>query len=114
MANYLFEVEEHNRLENKGLLKRFSVNCYGKQLTLEDIRSEKAAKFKELAAHKNGNEYQQWFLKYTPAYKVNEKNKTRKIHSIEKEKEEEQEQNVEIPKKTNIIQDKKSDTGFLF
>jgi hypothetical protein len=112
MANYLFEVEEHNRLENKGLLKRFSVNCYGKQLTLEDIRSEKAAKFKELVAHKNGNEYQLWFLKYTPGYKVNEKNKTRKLHSIEKE--EEQEKNVEIPKKTNIIKDAKNDTGFLF
>jgi hypothetical protein len=109
MANYLFEVEEHNRLENKGLLKRFSVNCYGKQLTLEDIRSEKAAKFKELANKKEGKEYQQWFLKYMPGYKVNDKtdkNKTRKLRSIEKE--------TDIPmnnKKTNVI---KEETGFLF
>jgi len=101
MANYLFEVEEHNRLENKGLLKRFSVNCYGKQLTLEDIRSEKAIKFKELSKHKNGKEYQQWFLKYIPGYKSNEKNKTRKLKSIDKE--------IEMPtKKIN------NEQGFLF
>jgi hypothetical protein len=93
-------------LENKGLLKRFSVNCYGKQLTLEDIRSEKAAKFKELANKKEGKEYQQWFLKYMPGYKANDKNKTRKLRSIEKE--------TDIPmnnKKTNIL---KQETGFLF
>ena len=101
MANYLFEVEEHNRLENKGLLKRFSVNCYGKQLTLEDIRSKKAIKFKELAKHKNGKEYQQWFLKYIPGYKENEKNKTRKLKSIEKE--------IEMP--TKKVSNEK---GFLF
>jgi hypothetical protein len=104
MANYLFEVEEHNRLENKGLLKRFSVNCYGKQLTIEDIRSEKTAKHKELSNNKNSKEYEQWFLKYLPSYKLNEKNKTRKLRSIEKDT------MAEIP----IKKDKKIDTEFLF
>jgi len=86
MAKYLFEVEQHNRLENKGLLKRFTINCYGKQLTLEDIRSEKAEKFKQLANNKNSKEYQKWFLKYMPGYKLNEKkSKTRKLKSIKKE-----------------------------
>ena len=28
MANYLFDIEEHNRLGQKGILKRFSINCY--------------------------------------------------------------------------------------
>jgi hypothetical protein len=109
MANYLFEVEEHNRLENKGLLKRFSINCYGKQTSLEDIRSEKAAKYKELMYNKKGKEYQQWFLKYMPGYKANDKtdkNKTRKLRSIEKETD------IHMNnKKTNIL---KQETGFLF
>ena len=104
MANYLFEVEQHNRLENKGLLKRFTVNCYGKQITLEDIRSEKAAKYKELMYNKNGKEYQQWFLKYMPGYKIDEKSKTRKLRSIEKEND------IEITKKKDI----KDEPGFLF
>ena len=34
MAEYLFEVQLKNRLEQKGLLKRFSILCYGKQKTL--------------------------------------------------------------------------------
>ena len=33
MAQYLFNVQASNRLEQKGLLKRFSINCYGKQET---------------------------------------------------------------------------------
>lgn len=44
IAMFLFQIEEHNRLEQRGILKRFSINCYGKQPTLEDIRSEKNGK----------------------------------------------------------------------
>jgi hypothetical protein len=66
MAKFLFEVEDRNRLAQTGLLKRFSINCYGKQLTLEDIRSEKAEKFKELSNKRNTKEYEMWFLKYEP------------------------------------------------
>ena len=67
MAKFLFDVEEKNKLEQKGLLKRFSINCYGKQMTMEEIRSEKAKKYKELMNNKNSPEYQKWFLKYTPS-----------------------------------------------
>jgi hypothetical protein len=66
MAEFLFDVEEKNRLEQKGLLKRFSNQCYGKQATLEDIRSKKSDKFKELSDKKGTPEYEMWFLKYTP------------------------------------------------
>jgi len=66
MAKYLFEVERHNRLERRGLLKRFSINCYGKQTTMQDIRAEKAEKHKELSKQKNGKEYEMRFLKYSP------------------------------------------------
>jgi hypothetical protein len=75
MAKFLFEVEEKNRLEQRGLLKRFSMNCIGTQPTLEDIRSEKSKKFKELK--KDSEEYEMWFLKYNPA-----KNKKRNTYKV--------------------------------
>jgi hypothetical protein len=71
MVNYLFDVEQENRLAQKGLLKRFSIDCYGKQLTLDDLRSEKAEKYKELANDQNSKEYEMWFLKYSPRGKDN-------------------------------------------
>jgi hypothetical protein len=66
MATYLFEVEQKNSLEQKGLLKRFSLECYGKQPTLESMRAEKAIMFKELKNKRESLEYQRWFLKYIP------------------------------------------------
>ena len=70
MSEYLFKVQLKNRLEQKGLLKRFSVNCYGKQKTLEDIREEKSKKFKEIinkGLNKKSLEYQKYFLRYIPS-----------------------------------------------
>jgi hypothetical protein len=72
MAMFLFNVQQKNRLNQKGLLKRFSIDCYGKQQTLEDIRSVKAEKFKELISKRGTVEYDEWFLKYNP----NDKRKT--------------------------------------
>jgi hypothetical protein len=66
MANYLFEVQEKNRLEQKGLLKRFSVTCYGHQKTVAEVRSEKAEKFRELKVNRNSKEFEEWFLSYRP------------------------------------------------
>lgn len=83
MANFLFEVQMQNRLNQRGLLKRFTMTCYGKQQTLEDIRAEKAHKyreFKEKGSAVKKTEYEQWFLKYTPGEKQVERNrKTRKV-----------------------------------
>ena len=78
MAQYLFEVEDKNRLAQKGLLKRFSLNCIGKQLTLEDMRSEKAEKFKELGNLRGTKEYDMWFLRYIPSEIHRERNQTDK------------------------------------
>lgn len=69
MAKFLFDVEEKNRLEQKGLLKRFSIDCYGHQATLEEMRAEKTQKFKELMDKKGTKEYEGWFLKYNPGQK---------------------------------------------
>ena len=66
MAMFLFDVQEKNRLKQKGLLKRFSLLCIGKQSSLEQIRSEKADKYKELRDKKYTPEYDEWFLKYNP------------------------------------------------
>jgi len=67
MANYLFKIQQYNRLNQRGLLKRFNLECIGKQPQLEDIRAEKAEMFRKLSDKKNSTEYNMWFLKYNPA-----------------------------------------------
>ena len=84
MAMFLFDVQQRNRLSQKGLLKRFSIECYGKQKMLEDIRTEKAEKFKELIQKKGSMEYDEWFLKYNPNDK-RKKTKGTPIKSIRKD-----------------------------
>jgi len=71
IAQFLFNVEQENRLEQRGLLKRFSSKCYGKQETLESIRATKADKFKELKDKKDSREFKEWFFKYNPSSKTN-------------------------------------------
>ena len=67
MAKFLFDVQHKNRLEQRGLLKRFTMTCYGKQDTLEEMRAEKAEKYKELKKNRKSREFEMWFLKYVPA-----------------------------------------------
>jgi hypothetical protein len=67
MVKYLFDVEAKNRLSSKGLLKRFSMFCYGKQKSIEEIREDKSEAFKRLSNKKDSQEYKEWFLKYNPA-----------------------------------------------
>tara|TARA_B100001287_G_C22682180_1_gene531146 strand:- start:622 stop:2031 length:1410 start_codon:yes stop_codon:yes gene_type:complete len=66
MAKLLFDVEAKNRLSQKGILKRFSIDCFGHQPTLEEIRTIKSEKFKELKDKMGSKEYDMWFLKYIP------------------------------------------------
>lgn len=66
MASYLFKVQEKNRLVQKGLLKRFSINCFGHQETLEEMRSIKTEKYNLLKKDPNSLEYEEWFLRYRP------------------------------------------------
>ena len=66
MAQYLINVQAKNRLEQKGLLKRFNVNCYGNEKNIVEVRSEKAAKYEELKNQKDGKEYNKYFFKYIP------------------------------------------------
>ena len=76
MAQQLFIILQKNRLRQKGLLKRFTIDCYGNQPTIEDLRSLKAQKYEELKTNMKSDEYTRWFLKYTP--KDGSKSKTGK------------------------------------
>ena len=73
LCEYLFKIQQKNRLKMQGLLRRFSITCYGKQKTLEDIRTEKSKQFKKLKTKKNTNEYNKWFLRYNPELNKNNK-----------------------------------------
>jgi hypothetical protein len=66
MSKFLFEVQQKNRLVQKGLLKRFSIDCLGHQETIEEMRAEKAAKYRELKGSRDSKEYEEWFLSYKP------------------------------------------------
>ena len=82
MSEYLFKVQLRNRLKQKGLLKRFTISCYGKHHTLEDIRSNKAKKYKELRLNKlksGDKEYDKYFLRYIPLENKKPKLKTTNI-----------------------------------
>lgn len=73
MAEYMFKVQQQNRLSQKGILKRFSVDCYGKPHTIQDILKERQDKFKELRPKRGTKEYDAWFLRYRPGDKNAEK-----------------------------------------
>jgi len=66
LCEYLFKIQQKNRLKLYGLLRRFSISCYGKQKTLEDIRNQKAKQYKKLKTKKKSREYEKWFLRYNP------------------------------------------------
>ncbi len=109
MSNYLFNVQEKNRLEQRGLLKRFSVNCMGKQQTLEDMRAEKAAKYVELKDKQDTPEYEEWFLRYRPSEMGKEPELKPEPTKMKKNKHKTM-KNKKMKKKTR----KRSKKGFFF
>jgi hypothetical protein len=66
MSEFLYRVQEKNRLEQRGILRRFSINCYGKQTTKEDIRTHKTELFEKYKNDRNSPEWEWNFLKYVP------------------------------------------------
>jgi hypothetical protein len=65
-ATWLQKLQEKNRLEQKGLLQRFTVRCLGNQETRQEIRAEKAAMYERLKNRKDSREFDKWFLNYIP------------------------------------------------
>ena len=85
MAKFLFDVQQKNRLEQKGLLRRFSITCYGHQESVEEMRAEKSIKYKELKDKKGTIEYNDWFLNYRPDSKLTQSNlKSNTSHTYKK------------------------------
>ena len=89
MTQYLADLQMKNRLNKKGILKRFSSDCYGTQQTLQEIKLNKELLFKKFnreRVKKSNPAYQRYFLKYTPTKRTvkygdglvnNNKNKNR-------------------------------------
>jgi hypothetical protein len=89
MSKFLFEVQQKNRLKQKGLLKRFSILCYGHQESVEEMRAHRAEKYKEIKISGNKEEFEEWFLNYKPDDSKTKKNKddenkTKKTKKIKK------------------------------
>lgn len=80
LSEFLFNIQMKNRLKQNGILRRYSMNCIGKQETLEHIRKLRNEKYEELKNKKNSIEFQEWFLRYIPGKetktKKNKENKT--------------------------------------
>ena len=74
-AKFLFELEQKNRLSQTGVLKRFTSQCMGVQETMESIRAKKSEKFEELRGVRGSEEYEKYFLKYSPGELDKRKNK---------------------------------------
>jgi len=80
ISEYMFKVQQKNRLKQKGVLKRFGEKCLGVQSTLESMRAKKNNLAKKLT--RGSKEWEFHFLRYIPKEldKKNMKNmkKTRK------------------------------------
>jgi hypothetical protein len=81
MASFLFDVQRHNRLAQKGLLKRFPSECYGEQHTIDTIRTEKAEMWAKLKDKRGSKEYEEWFLNYKPDVNTRRSGKEQKSNS---------------------------------
>ena len=68
ISEYIFKVQQKNRLSQKGVLKRFTPFCYGKQKDIVQIRREKNYKYNLLKTKKNSKEFEYNFLKYNPNF----------------------------------------------
>jgi hypothetical protein len=86
MTKFLFDVQQKNRLAQKGLLKRFSITCYGHQESIEEMKAEKAKKYKELKENGDKKEFEEWFLNYKPDDMKQGKSKNDKTVSEKKKK----------------------------
>ena len=77
MSEYLLNLQIKNRLSQKGILRRFTYNCYGYQKTLEDLRGEKADIYNRLKSKdnfRNSKEYKENFFRYIPSSEVTNTN----------------------------------------
>ena len=68
MAHFLLVIQAKNRLGQKGVLRRFSINCYGPEVhTIAKMRLHKAAMYQKLKNKRGTKEWEWYFLHYQPA-----------------------------------------------
>ena len=83
-SNMLQDIYNRKKV-NKGILKIYTVDCIGDQVTFEDILAEKKKAFKNIK--KGDKEYDKWFLRYTPKEnKVKTKKLTKKTKLVKTKK----------------------------
>lgn len=78
MANFIYELHQKNRLNQKGIFRRYSLPCVGKQKTMMDIRRDKSEKYEQLRSSSNVKEFEKFFLRYVPREMKTIKNKPSK------------------------------------
>jgi hypothetical protein len=70
ITKIMFKLQQQHRLIDDGIFERFTMKCYGKSLTLQNIKEEKSEKIIELKDKRGTEEYDEWFLNYTPGKEV--------------------------------------------
>ncbi len=104
MSEFLYRVLEKNRLnQSHGILRRFSMDCYGTAHAKEELLAEKARKYKELK-DKNSEEYEWYFLRYLPG-QIKKSRKKRK--TVKKAPKKNKKKSSTKTKKTNKNKGKK-------
>ena len=86
-AYMLQEIYNKNTLKNSGLLKVYTIECFGEQETFEDILSQKKDMYEKLS--KNNKDFEKWFLRYIPKgpiKKSKSKSKSKKSKKSKKTK----------------------------
>jgi hypothetical protein len=114
VATNLFELTQR-RLEEEGILKRFSPTCMGEQTTLISMRAEKTHKREELKNKRGTEEYESWFLSYIPSAKKEKKADsgpaTEEPATPEAEEKQEEEEEEEEEKEQEQEQDEEQELG---
>lgn len=85
MAKFIFDLHQKNRLNQKGLFRRFNLPCIGYQETIMDIRRHKSEKYEELKNNKDVKEFERHFLRYVPE-EVGDKSKKTVKSSVKKKR----------------------------
>ena len=98
MASFLFKVQAKNRLRQKGVLKRFSIECTGHQKTAVEMRMDKSEKYTEFGKNHNSPDYEKYFLNYKPKTK----------NTVKRDNRDEQDETLESEQKSNNNGNKKT------
>tara|TARA_B100000073_G_C23702539_1_gene560954 strand:- start:16 stop:1413 length:1398 start_codon:yes stop_codon:yes gene_type:complete len=108
LTTELFELYKNNKTNQKGVFKRFGIDCLGYQNTLGDIRLKKTQMYDKLTP--GTKEWNEWFLNYNPNECKNNKKitKTNKKHQ-DKNKNKSKKRILSKSNKTNTRKKKNMD-----